>query len=160
VRGRDRIRTRRVLAAGALATCLALGVMAPPVAQAGPLRTKLLGIINRIRENHDLRALRLNVRLSEDAKRHTRKMIRRGELFDPRNLAELLEPYRWNDVGADVVGCHDTLNAMVRQWMGESFHRRIILHPDLRRAGVAVIRVDGRSACGRDQVWATAIMYG
>lgn len=160
MRGPDRIRTRRVVVVGALATLLALGAVAAPVAQAGPLRTKLLGIINRVRENHDLRALRLNVRLSEDAKRHTRKMIRRGELFHPRNLAELLEPYRWDDVGAEVVGCHDTLNAMVRQWMGESVHRRIILHPDLRRAGIGVIRVDGRSACGRDQVWATAIMYG
>lgn len=160
MRGPDPIRTRRVVVVGALATLLALGAVAAPVAQAGPLRTKLLGIINRVRENHDLRALRLNVRLSEDAKRHTRKMIRRGELFHPRNLAELLEPYRWDDVGAEVVGCHDTLNAMVRQWMGESVHRRIILHPDLRRAGIGVIRVDGRSACGRDQVWATAIMYG
>lgn len=157
---RDRKRTRRAILVAATTACLGLGMVASPVAEAGPLRTKLLQILNRVRENHDLRPLRLNLRLSEDAKAHTRKMIRRGELFDPPNLADLLDPYRWDDIGADAVGCRDTLNRMVRQWMSEGFHRRIILHPDLRRTGIGVIRVDGKSACGRDQVWATAIMYG
>jgi len=153
-------KVRRAALAGSLAVCLTLGVALAPAAEAGPLRTKLLNTINRIRVNHDLDRITLNRPLSDDAKAHTRKMIRRGELFDPKNLYELLEPYNWNDIGADVVGCHDTLNAMVKQWMGESFHRSIILHPDLQKAGVAVIRVAGKSACGRDQVWATAIMYG
>ncbi len=44
--------------------------------------------------------------------------------------------------------------------MGEDFHRSIILHPKLRRAGIGVILKNGKSACGRGQVWATAIMYG
>jgi uncharacterized protein YkwD len=153
-------KVRRAALAGSLAACLTMGVAFAPAAEAGPLRTKLLGIINRIRVNHDLDRITINRPLSDDAKAHTRKMIRRGELFDPKNLYDLLEPYDWSDVGADVVGCHATLNAMVKQWMGEAFHRTIILHPDLRRAGVAVIRVDGRSPCGRNQLWATAIMYG
>jgi len=153
-------KTRHAALAGSLAACLALGVTAAPVAQAGPLERKLLNIINRVRVNHDLDRIAMNKRLSPDAERHTRKMIRRGELFDPRNLYELLDPYNWNDVGADVVGCHDSLNKMVRQWMGEAFHRSIILHPSLERAGIGAIRKDGKSACGRDQVWATAILYG
>jgi hypothetical protein len=49
---------------------------------------------------------------------------------------------------------------MVHQWMGEEFHRSIILHAKLRRAGIGIRRVDGKSACGRDQYWATVIMYG
>lgn len=151
---------RRAALAGSLAVCLALGVGSAPAAEAGPLRVRLLSIINRVRVNHDLDRIGLNRPLSDDAKAHTRKMIRRGYLFDPRNLYELLDPYNWNDVGADVVGCHDSLNKMVRQWMGEAFHRSIILHPSLEKAGVAVIRVKGKSTCGRDQVWATAIMYG
>ncbi|GIU99739.1 MAG: hypothetical protein KatS3mg014_1355 [Actinomycetota bacterium] len=156
---RDSARNRVILA-GALALWLGSGVVASPVAEAGPLRTKLLRIINRVRDNHDLRPLRLNLRLSEDAKAHTRRMIRRGELFDPPNLAELLEPYRWDDLGADAVGCDETLNAVVRRWLEDEPHREIVLHPALRRAGIGVIRVDGRSGCGRDQAWVTAIMYG
>src|SRR5512141_156326 len=153
-------KVRRAALAGSLAACLTVGLAFAPAAEAGPMRTKLLGIINRIRVNHDVDRIGLNRPLSDDARVHTRKMIRRGELFDPKNLYDILEPYNWNDVGADVVGCHDTLNAMVRQWMSESFHRTIILHPDLQKAGVAVIRVGGKSACGRNQLWATAIMYG
>jgi uncharacterized protein YkwD len=154
------LKLRRVALAGSLVLSLVLGVTGASPAQAGPLREKLLNVINRVRVNHDLDPVSLNKRLSDPAKDHTRKMIRKGILFDPRNLYELLEPYNWNDVGADVVGCHDTLNKMMRQWMGESFHRSIILHPDLEKAGIGVIRVDGKSACGRDQLWATAIMYG
>ena len=157
--GRTR-KLRRAALAGSLVVSLALGVTGAPAVQAGPLRDKMLSIINRVRVNHDLERISLNKRLSDPARAHTRKMIRRGILFDPRNLYELLEPYNWNDVGADVVGCHDTLNKMMRQWMGEDFHRSIILHPDLEKAGIGVIRVNGKSACGRDQLWATAIMYG
>jgi len=152
--------TRHAALAGSLAVCLMAGVIAAPAAEAGPLRTKLLSVINRVRVNHDLDPVRLNKRLSEDAKAHTRKMIRRGELFDPRNLAELLEPYDWNDIGADVVGCHDTFNGMMKQWMSEALHRSIILHPDLEKVGIGAIIADGKSACGRDQLWATAIVYG
>jgi uncharacterized protein YkwD len=154
------LKFRRAVFAGSLAVSLVLGATAAPAAQAGPLREKLLNVINRVRANHDLDAITLNKRLSDDAKAHTRKMIRRGVLFDPRNLYELLEPYSWNEVGADVVGCHDSFNKMMRQWMGEDFHRSIILHPDLEKAGIGAVFVDGRSACGRDQIWATAIMYG
>lgn len=157
MRGRDRIRAPRALTAGVLAACLALG--AAPSAQAGPLRTRLLALINHVREDHGLRALRLNVRLSEDAQRHTRRMIRRGEVYDPPNLEQLLEPYRWDTAGA-ATGCDRSLRAIVRGWLGSSVHRGILLHPGLRRAGIGVIRVDGRSACGRDRVWATAILYG
>ncbi len=153
-------RSRHAALAASLAVCLAMTAMSAPAAQAGPLRQKFLSVINRVRVNHDLEPIRLNRPLSEDAKAHTRKMIRRGVLFDPRNLSELLDPYRWTEVGADVVGCHDSLNKLVRLWMGEHFHRSIVLHPGLKRAGVAVIRVEGKSACGRAQVWATAIMYG
>jgi uncharacterized protein YkwD len=153
------VKVRRAALVGSLVVSLTLGIGVAPSAEAGPLRTKFLNVINRVRANHDLPAIKLNVRLSDDAKSHTRKMIRRGILFDPRNLYELLEPYRWDDLGADVVGCHDSFNKMVRQWMGEGFHRSILLSPDLRKAGIGALFV-GKSACGRGQIWATAIMYG
>lgn len=153
-------KVRRMALAMTLLATMVLGVAAAPVAQASPVQNRMLEILNRIRQNHDLRSLRLTPSLTDETKAHTRKMIRRGDLFDPRDLYGILDPYSWNDVGTDVVGCHDSLTKMVHQWMGEEFHRSIILHPKLRRAGVGIIRVDGRSACGRDQYWATVIMYG
>jgi uncharacterized protein YkwD len=157
---RTRGKTTRAAVVAVLAGSLLFGALGVPAAEASPTQRQLLGIINRIRENHDLRTLGLTKSLTDDARKHTRKMIRRGELFDPPRLAEILEPYPWNSVGADVVGCHESLQKMVRQWMGEGFHRSIILNPDLRRAGLAVVFVDGKSACGRDNYWATVFMYG
>jgi uncharacterized protein YkwD len=151
--------TRRAALVGVLAVALTLGIAAPS-AQAGPLRERLLSIMNRVRENHDLRALKLNVRLSDDAKAHTRKMIRRDELFDPSNLAGVLRPYRWNDLGADVVGCAGTLRHIVHLWMHHAEHRAILLHPKLRRAGLGVIVAAGKTSCGRNAIWATSLMYG
>ena len=151
---------RRMALTITLLATMMLGVTVAPAAQASPVQNRMLEILNRIRQNHDLRSLRLTPSLTDETKAHTRKMIRRGELFDPPDLYGILDPYSWNDVGADVVGCHDSLVKMVHQWMGEDFHRSIILHRKLRRAGIGIIRVDGKSACGRDQYWATVIMYG
>lgn len=153
-------KVRHAALAGTLAVAmLSTGIAAAPAAEAG-LRNKVLGAINRVRENHDLNALSLNSRLSEDAAAHTRKMIRRGKLFDPRNLAQLLEPYSWNVIGADVVGCQSTVQKILKQWMSEEFHRDILLHPALEKAGIGAIATDGKTACGRDKIWTTAIMYG
>ncbi len=151
---------RRAIVVGAAALALGMPLLPAPSVTAAPLRTRLLAIVNEVRTRHDLRTLRLNVELSADAKRHTRRMIRRGELLDVQNLAQLLEPYRWDDIGAAVVGCHETLRGMVRGWLREPLHRALVLHPDIRRAGIGVVRVTGRSGCGRDRVWATAIVYG
>lgn len=154
-------KVRHAALAGSLAVALlTTGVAAAPAAEAGSLRTKVLHAINRVRANHDLNTLSLNRPLSDDARAHTRKMIRRGKLFDPRNLAQLLEPYNWDVIGADVVGCHSTVQKIMRQWMSEGLHRDIILHPALEKAGIGAIATSGKSECGRDKVWVTAIMYG
>jgi len=144
-----------------LAAALSMGLVAttPSVGAASP-EGKLLRIINRVRDQHALHTLRLNVRLSQDAERHTRSMIRQAKLYDPPNLARLLRPYDWKRVGASVSGCNATLAGLVRAWMAHGPHREILLLPGLRSAGVGVIFQAGRSACGRDQFWATAIMYG
>jgi len=153
-------KVRHAALAGTLVVgMLSTGIAAAPAAEAG-LRNKVLSAINRVRENHDLNALSLNRRLSDDAAAHTRKMIRRGKLFDPTNLAQLLEPYSWNVIGADVVGCQSTVQKILKQWMSEGLHRDILLHPALEKAGIGAIGTDGKTACGRDKIWTTAIMYG
>jgi hypothetical protein len=44
--------------------------------------------------------------------------------------------------------------------MDSQVHRDIILHPDLRRVGIGVIRADERNLCGRDSFWVTELFYG
>jgi hypothetical protein len=138
---------------------LMVGFLAP-AAQA-TLRSRYLHIINNARVAHDLRPLKLNVRLSVTATRHTRRMIRKGRLFDVGNLGEVLAPYPgYQTLGADVVGCGDTLLRMHRQMMRHAYHRKIILSRKVQFVGIGVIYVAGRSGCGRNQVWATAIFFG
>ena len=151
-------KTRRVMLVGVVALTLTVA-LAPGPADAGTLRVRLLELINRTRQHHDLHALRTNARLSDDAEGHTRKMIRRGKLFDPTNLREVLRPYPWK-LGASVVGCAGTLGRIVQLWMHSKVHRDILLNPRLRRAGVGVIPTEGNTSCGRDAIWATSLIYG
>lgn len=130
------------------------------IAHAATYRHRLLRLINHSRTNHDVRPVRLNLRLSRDAMAHTRKMLRQNRLMDIRNLADVLAPYEWNTLGADVVGCGDTLHEMHRQLMRHAFHRKIILDRAFRVVGIGVIRDTGRSLCGRNAIWATEIYYG
>lgn len=147
----------------ALATTavLAAGVIQAPEADAsGGFRAKLLRIVNETRSRHDLRRVKIDLSLSRESRAHTRRMIDDNRIYDPPNLDEILAQYRWDDLGADVVGCGNTLRQLHQILMSESFHRNIILHPDLRRVGIGVLRADENNRCGRDSFWATEIFYG
>jgi hypothetical protein len=152
-------RARRATLVVPVLVVLMVGFLAP-AAQA-TLRSRYLKIINNTRVQHDLPPLKLNAQLSDTAKAHTRSMIREGRLFDVGNLAGILSPYAgYETLGADVVGCGDTLFAMHREMMHHAYHRKILLSGKLDFVGIGVIHVSGRSGCGRDQVWATAIFFG
>jgi uncharacterized protein YkwD len=130
------------------------------IAHATTYRHRLLRLINHARTNHDVRAVRLNLRLSRDAMAHTRKMLRHNRLMDIRNLEDVLAPYDWRTLGADVVGCGDTIYEMHRALVRHALHRKIILNRKFRVVGIGVIKDTGRSLCGRDAFWATEIYYG
>ena len=120
-----------------------------------------MNIINNTRVQHGLPRLKLSGKLSDTAKGHTRSMIREGRLFDVANLGGILSPYAgYQTLGADVVGCGDALFRMHREMMHHAYHRRIVLSGKLDFVGIGVIHASGRSGCGRDQVWATAIFFG
>lgn len=156
-------RTRRRTLVSMFVITLGLGVVAAPAAQASrtdAYRTKLLHILNRTRVHHDLRPVKINLRLSRDALHWSNVMIRKDRIYDPPNLAQLLAPYNWDDVGADVVGCGNTIHEVHTIFMTEAFHRSIILHPKLRRVGIGVVRADQGNRCGRDSYWATELSYG
>lgn len=121
---------------------------------------KLLRIVNQTRTNRDLRPLKMDRSLNAPSRRHTNRMIDDNRLYDPPNLQAILSGYPYDDLGADVVGCGMTLRELHRILMTEAFHRTILLHRDLRRAGFGVVKVQENNRCGRGSFWATEIMYG
>jgi uncharacterized protein YkwD len=138
-------------------------LMQAPVADAGSnsrWARKLLRIVNNTRSQHDLRPLKMDRSLNPPSRRHTNKMIDDNRLYDPPNLQQILEGYPYDDLGADVVGCGMTLRQLHRILMSESFHRTILLHRDLRRVGIGVVKARQNNRCGRGSFWATEIMYG
>jgi len=140
---------------------LALGIAFAPAARASSgVRSKVLRMVNATRNNYDLHTLRIDSSLSRDALRHTRRMIGNNAIYDPRNLTRILQDEPWDDVGASVVGCADTLSALHHAFMRDPAHRVILLNPKLRRIGIGVIEVDSGSACGRHWLWATELFYG
>ena len=151
---------RAIISIATLVTIL-FGVMQAPPANAGDrYARRLLAIVNAARERHDLRPVRLERSLDAPARRHSSRMLRANRLFDPPNLEQILAPYRWNDVGADVVGCGSTLREMQRTLMSDAFHRTILLNEHVRRIGIGVVETRDRNRCGRGSVWATEILYG
>lgn len=160
--GRTRFAARRSALVALLVLALGIGLV-PGVAHATTqtqYRTKLLAIINRARTNHGERPVKLNLRLSRDALRHTQKMVNEQRVYDPPHLYQILQPYNWDDLGADVVGCGDTLLDIHRGFMSEKPHRDIILYPKLRRVGLGIVKTTGRNKCGRNSIWITEIYYG
>jgi len=150
-----------MIAVATTATLL-LGLIQAPAANGAGIekQRKMLRIVNATRERHDLRLLKLDTTLSHDSMRHTRIMVRKDRIYDPPNLAEILAKYEWDDLGADVVGCGHSLRELHKILMTEAFHRSIFLHPDLRRVGMGITRVEERNRCGRGSFWATEIFYG
>lgn len=122
-------------------------------------RGRLLTMLNRARQSQGLRQVKLNLRLSDTARSHTRRMIQRDQLFDVPNLAQALAPYDWS-WGGSVEGCGSTLHRVHRALMHHAAHRAIMLSPRARRVGIGVIRADGKTSCGRNSFWVTEILYG
>lgn len=159
-RTRLHARTAAIVALLMVAT-LIVGLALTPAATAGQRTArKLIRIVNETRERRDLRPLRMDRSLNRPARAHTREMIRRNRIYDPPDLRQILSDYRWDDLGADVVGCGNTLKKLHDALMGESYHRSILLHPRLRRAGIGVVVDDSANRCGRGSTWATEIFYG
>lgn len=142
-------------------TILTLVVAFAPAAHAGSgNRSKLLRMVNATRNNRDLHRLRIDRSLTRDALRHTRRMIGENAISDPRNLTTILQNEPWDDVGASVVGCADSLSGLHRAFMHHAAHRVILLNPQLRRIGIGVVKVDSSNACGRHWFWTTELFYG
>jgi hypothetical protein len=144
-----------------LTTILTLSVAFAPAARAGSgYRSKLLRMVNATRSSHDLHRVRMDRSLTRDALRHTRRMIDENAIYDPLNLTTILQDEPWDDVGASVVGCADSLRGLHRALMHHAAHRDIILNGRVRWIGIGVVKVDSSNACGRHWFWTTELFYG
>lgn len=146
-------RPRPARAAAALvAAVLVLGA-APPVAAASatPQERRLLTLVNRARENRGIPALRMGPRMRTRAHRHSLRMANRTRLFHHRCLSCVL-PKPYQAIGENVaVG--GGLGPIHRALMRSRPHRRNILCRCYRKAGMGVVRRDGR-------LWVTQRFWG
>jgi uncharacterized protein YkwD len=144
-----------------LTTILTLSVAFAPAARAGSgYRSKLLRMVNATRSDHNLQRVRMDRSLTRDALRHTRRMIDENAIYDPLNLTTILQDEPWDDVGASVVGCADSLRGLHRAFMHHAAHRDILLNGRVRWIGIGVVKVDSSNACGRHWFWTTELFYG
>jgi uncharacterized protein YkwD len=143
-------RSRAFLVLGTLVTVLVAGVASP--AQATGLRGKMLHAINRVRDQHDLRLLNVNLRLSHDAHRHSRRMANRGSIFHTTDLASRVRPFGATSWGENVAK-GGTVLRVKKMWMRSADHRYNMLHASYRHAGIGLVRARG-------WLWVTVMFYG
>jgi uncharacterized protein YkwD len=131
---------------------LAMLAVAPSLAQAaqktsfsGASESRVLVLLNDIREQHGLTTLRPSVALRGAAREHSADMLARGyfdhdgprESFGKRIRRHLRSPL----VGENIAwgtGRYGTPEGLVKLWMNSPGHRRIILMPGLHRIGLGV----------------------
>jgi len=149
-----RMGRRTALAFLLVAAFLVQGLAIDP-ARAGDTvqnRAEMLQLTNDDRADRDRDELRLNDRLSRYARRHSRQMAERGELFHTPDLADKLQGTGWS-IGAENVGMGPSLEALEDAFMGSRPHRRNILRAGFERTAIGVFESGGK-------FWVTVIFYG
>jgi uncharacterized protein YkwD len=149
-RSRRRVALVFLLTAGLFTS----GIVTDPV-RAGatvPPRGEMFRLTNDDREARDRRALRLNERLSRYAKRHSRAMAERGELFHTPDLAAKLKGLHWT-IGGENVGVGDDLPSLESAFMASTPHRKNILRRGFAKTAIGVVESGGN-------FWVTVIFYG
>ena len=136
------------------AALFATGIVTDPVraGASAPPRGEMFGLTNADREARNRHDLNLNTRLSRYAKRHSRKMAERGELFHTPNLAEKLSGLDWT-IGGENVGMGPDLPSLESAFMASTPHRKNILRRGFDDAAIGVYESDG-------SFWVTVIFYG
>lgn len=115
-------------------------------------RTKMLQLVNDIRDRNDRRLLRVDRKLSRYAIRHSRLMADAGYLFHTPDLASKLDGRNWS-IGGENVGYASSLRAVMGVFMDSAPHRRNLLRRGYDHAAVGVVKAGG-------SFWVTTIFYG
>jgi uncharacterized protein YkwD len=117
------------------------------------LRDDLVALVNQARVTEGLGAVRLDVRLSRYAARHSRRMADLGYLFHSgdEQLRGALDDVAWSFAGENV-GAGTDAEALHEAFMDSAPHRRNILRRSFDRIAVGVVEADGA-------LWVTAVFY-
>lgn len=146
---------RRTALVSVLVAAFLLQVLAIDPSRAGDTlqsRAEMLQLTNEDRADSDRDALRLNDRLSRYARRHSREMAERGELFHTPDLVDRLSGVNWS-IGAENVGVGPSLEGLEDAFMASRPHRENILRSRFRRTAIGVVESNG-------SFWVTVIFYG
>jgi uncharacterized protein YkwD len=136
------------------AALLTTGIVTDP-ARAGataPPRGEMFNLTNADREAKHRHDLDLNARLSRYAKRHSKAMAERGELFHTPDLAAKLAGLDWT-IGGENVGVGPDLPSLESAFMASTPHRKNILRRRFYDTAIGVYESDG-------SFWVTVIFYG
>jgi uncharacterized protein YkwD len=106
------------------------------------LRDRLLALVNRSRHSRDLPRLRLNLRLSREALKHSRHMARSGAISHTPNLADLIRGVGGTVFGEDV-GKGRAIVGIRDAWLRRPDTRPILLDPRFHHVGLGVIHIGG-----------------
>jgi uncharacterized protein YkwD len=114
----------------------------------------MLSLTNDAREHHQRSDLRLNMRLSHYAKRHSVAMARAGYLFhsDTSALMQALRPYHWS-IGGENVGVGSSVDGLQGAFMRSKEHRDNILRSAFDHTAIGMVRMHGK-------LWVTVVFYG
>jgi uncharacterized protein YkwD len=137
----------------AAASCTKADASPTQMSRAAIARTTLC-LVNAERHSQDLRPLRMSHALSAAALRHSSDMVRRsyfshtapgGQTFLQRirDSGYLRSAERWRageNLGWGAGGAQSSPRAIVQAWMQSPPHRKAILTPAYRQAGVGVVR--------------------
>jgi uncharacterized protein YkwD len=115
-------------------------------------RSRMLQLVNDVRDRNDRRLLQVDRKLSRYATRHSQAMADAGYLFHTPDLASKLDGRNWS-IGGENVGFASSLRAVMGSFMDSAPHRRNILRRGYDHTAIGVVKAGG-------SLWVTAIFYG
>ena len=140
-------RTIHIALAGAFAALL---LVAPSTAAAGAEQA-MLDAIDRMRQSQGLAPLRDSGTLSHSAESYSRYMLE-ADFFGHR--ARISVPGNWSHVGENLamtLSARAKVGPVLRGWLRSPAHRRVLLSPVYRAAGVGCAK--GRFRGRRATAW-------
>jgi len=100
---------------------------------------RLARAMNKVREKHDLKPVRMTGCLNKVAKKWARHLAKTGK-FEHQDLYPILERCDLRRVGEILAKGSVTPKQMIRMWLDSPGHRKLLLDPGFRKAGVAAKR--------------------
>jgi uncharacterized protein YkwD len=140
---------RRNLAALLTAVMVTAPLFAPPAEAVTRDEASFAAMANGVRSNRDMRRLKVTERLSRLARKHSKQMATRGELYHS-NLRRLFRGFDYRMVGENV-GYGGSLDQLLEAFMDSPPHAANILGK-WRKTGVGIVRRG-------DRIWITQLFY-